>query len=156
MATPQYTVLDKAGTFIGSTLIPAGSVIETDGPPGPHLDPLNDEAKARMQTWYDEEYPLYDDKFKRVVVDGEPQFFQPHKEFEIRRYASGEAQTATVLAPPPRDMKLLSLSEVLIKQDTDVRPPPAIAPGKVTQLEESLPEVKLTKVGPKPNTVEAR
>lgn len=47
-----YRVLQK--TFIEPNLYEQGSVISYSGPPGPHLVPVDDEAKAKTRAWAEE------------------------------------------------------------------------------------------------------
>ena len=160
MAVPRYRVLSD--TFIAPMLIRAGSTIETDGPPGNHLDPLNPEAEERMEDWYTQEVLFYDEKGKKVKIgetpEGKPiwQTYQPHMEHRIRRFEPGTAQIATVVSDPPRDMVgSMSLSEVLIQQPSvDPRPGPAV-PRKVPQLEESAPAVAVVEEGKPKTTVKS-
>lgn len=49
MERATYRVATK--TFIEPNLIPEGTVIYYDGPPGPHLIPLNDKAREVYATW---------------------------------------------------------------------------------------------------------
>ena len=42
---PQYKVAREGGYFNGKELIPEGTIIEHDGAPGDHLEPVNDAAK---------------------------------------------------------------------------------------------------------------
>lgn len=56
MASPRYRVTRKC--FIAPYLVEKGSVIETDGPGAAYLEPLNAEAEAKMEAWYNKEYPV--------------------------------------------------------------------------------------------------
>lgn len=56
--TAQYRVLQKS--FIAPHMLAAGSIIETDAVPGDHWEPLNAEAEAAMEEWYNWEVPGID------------------------------------------------------------------------------------------------
>jgi hypothetical protein len=47
---PKYKCLED--TFIAPWLIKAGKIIEYDGEPGSHLEPLNDAARKMMDAYY--------------------------------------------------------------------------------------------------------
>lgn len=48
--TARYTLNTK--TFIAPLLLEAGTVIEYDGEPGPHMDPMNDEANTALDAYF--------------------------------------------------------------------------------------------------------
>lgn len=122
MGKPRYLVLETQGTFIGDVLHRQGSVIATDSSPGPHLKPLNKEAKARMEAWYEEsvEYTTYKES-------GEPEMklAYPHRRFRIKENAPGVQASADLIRGPRRDDPGgLSLGETLVGKNTDQRPGP--------------------------------
>lgn len=123
---PQYRVLTD--TFIAPRMVLAGSIIETHGSPGAHLQPLNQAAVDKMEAWYDEDYPTVD-------KDGRPDggSYKPHERFRIRTYEAGEVHEVNVLAEPaPADMTgSMSLAQVDQRQATDQRPGPALIPKTV-------------------------
>jgi len=47
---PRYKTLQA--TFLAPNLIPEGKIIEFDGEPGPHLEPLNEAAQVMMDNYY--------------------------------------------------------------------------------------------------------
>lgn len=127
---PIYRVLPWMGsdhTFIAPENVPAGSVIETDAPPGPHLEPLNEAAELRMEEWYSEAFPAKDEKGK--LLRG--QFEYPHAKYRVVAYSPGDQQTARIISGPPKDegtTNPLSLAEIAARAptvNTDQRPGPA-------------------------------
>jgi hypothetical protein len=55
---PLYELTQRA--FFEPDLLEVGTVVEYEGPPGPHLRPLNDAAIAALQSWAKEEVELLD------------------------------------------------------------------------------------------------
>jgi hypothetical protein len=49
-APPRYKCLQE--TFIAPWLLKEGTVIDYDGEPGPHLEPMNEAAEAMMAAYY--------------------------------------------------------------------------------------------------------
>ena len=49
---PKYRTLEKV--FIAPYLIPAGTVINYDGPVGAHLEPMDEEAAAKLDAYFQE------------------------------------------------------------------------------------------------------
>lgn len=135
MPTPEYKVVVREGAFIPPHgLIPAGSKIAYDGPPGDHLFPLNDEAVARMEEWYGEEHPVRDKDGATVLgPDGLPRLYKPHEKYRLvgaPKAGGASPQAVTVLAPPPADQgDSMTLAETLYDRtkpvSTDQRPGPA-------------------------------
>ena len=60
-------------------LLEKGSVIEMEGSPGPHLLPMNEEAKAAFEDWYKEEHPVFD-------KDGEPIFYLDESGSRVQKF----------------------------------------------------------------------
>jgi hypothetical protein len=124
--TPQYLVLQD--TFFAPKMVLAGSKVATHASPGPHLQPLNAAAKARMEDWYNEEHPTLD-------KNGDPdptRTYKPHAIYRYAELAEVEQHQMHVLAEPGRDAPSdLSLAQSLYagKTDTDQRPGPAMLPG---------------------------
>lgn len=136
--TPKYKLL--ADSFFAPRLLLAGSIVATHAPPGNHMEPLNDAARARMEAWYEEEYPVLDKDGKDT---GEK--YKPHMKYRIQRYEPGEVHEVELLAAPKvADMtNSLSLSEVdqVRFKDTDQRPGPALVPEAEAIREQSGAEV---------------
>lgn len=110
-----------------------GSTIEYEGSPGPHLEPLNAAAVARMDAWYDEPFPSKDEKGKPILTkDGLPVFDYPHKGHRMTEYKPGERHSVRITAPPPKNdpgKNPLSLAEIQLRgtpEDTDQRPAPRV------------------------------
>lgn len=118
---PQYRLL--ADTFFAPKTVLAGSIVATHAPPGPHLMPLNEAAKEKMEEWYNEEHPTLD-------KNGDPNFEKMYKPHAIYRYAEPQAaevhETHVLSEPTLNQTGELSLAESLYsKRDTDQRPGPA-------------------------------
>jgi hypothetical protein len=134
--TPRYQTLEEipvpAGVSLppemlyGTGLILRGAIIDYAGPPGPHLYPLNDEARARMEDWYQEWFEHRQDN-----PDGTTTMvrLQPHMKFRQIYSAPGEQHTLTVVAPAQTKPQGPSLAESQIPGSTqrvfDQRPGPA-------------------------------
>lgn len=120
---PRYKVL--ADTFIEPVYIRSGSIIETPVTPGNHLQPLNEEAKAQMEVWYNEDAPEVDEKGTKTG-----KMYKPHMKFRNEVFEPGKPQTAVLLAGPPKDLEvpgMMSLGEANItvsSRVTDQRPGP--------------------------------
>lgn len=123
METPQYKVLQDS--FMEPNHVKAGSIIRTWGPPGPHLEPMNPSAEARMEEWYNEEHDEMDPK------TGKPtgQKVKPHLKYRVKSNFADPAErhAVEVVSGPTRDQPgSLSLAETLAnsRTSTDQRPPP--------------------------------
>lgn len=119
---PQYRVLQD--TFFAPKMVLAGSVVATHASPGPHLMPLNEAAKERMEAWYDEEHPTLD-------KNGDPDPERTYKPHAIYRYADRaavEQHEMHVISHPNTAEQTgeLSLAASLYagQKDTDQRPGP--------------------------------
>lgn len=170
MAYPRYEVLTR--TFIEPEMLAKGCIIEFEGAPGPHLFPLNEEAKARMESWYDEEYPFFDSEGEPVFYMNEAgervqKMYHPHAQY--RRVEAPKIERARfnlVEGPPgPRQEDLNhTLAGLGLKQATpDVRPGPdrmRSDPDPVlASISEDEPQVrvlKATKTSPKELALELR
>jgi hypothetical protein len=124
MATPRYLVLTP--TFIQPEPLLAGDIIATDSTPGEHLKPLNKEAKAKMEAWYEEEltYTVYD---KDTGLPSQHKCW-PHRKYRIQTSEPGQAQTVQVL----KRAKTLNEPESsvgfsFLKPSTDQRPGPEMS-----------------------------
>jgi hypothetical protein len=122
MAVPEYRVLEDS--FYEPNHVLKGSIIRTTSAPGPHLQPLNAEAEARMEEWYDEEFDELDPKTQRPTGKK----ITPHARYRIGVSVKGEKHETTLVSGPPKDAPgSLSLAESMQTQrpNTDQRPPPA-------------------------------
>lgn len=121
---PTYRIVDPKGAFIEPQLVAAGSVIRYNGPPGPHLEPINDAARERMEAWYEEEYDEIDDKGKKTG-----QKVKPHARYRMAPPSETPATLygVEVLAEAIPMEKVQSLAEIMAaKTSTNQRPGPAI------------------------------
>lgn len=64
MVTPMYRALGKI--YASPHTILPGDIFRTDLFPGVMWQPLNDEARARMEEFYEKEYDQYDDLGRKV------------------------------------------------------------------------------------------
>lgn len=131
MAVPMYEVLER--TFIEPHLLEKGSVIRFEGAPGPHLFALNEEAQARFELWYNEEYPLLDKEGEpQFVLDGDGKrvvkMYKPHAVFRRRDFVPVEKETFELVSEPPvQTMEDVThtLAGLGLKQSSkDIRPGP--------------------------------
>jgi hypothetical protein len=53
---PRYELTEK--TFLAPHLLHPGSVIESSAEPGRYWKPLNDEARAAKEAWYDKDFDV--------------------------------------------------------------------------------------------------
>lgn len=154
MATPQYQVRDRC--FIEPYLLHPGSIIETEGPPGPHLVPLNDEAKAKFEAWLTEEMPERDENGKLMKnADGTQRMYRPREKFRF-------AMPSATPAEPPAEMRLISGPPKMVVgvEDTlagkhlkrklgEMRPPPAPF-SEVPPVAAEVGDVVIAHAAPKP------
>lgn len=118
--TPQYRVIEPA--FFAPDLIPVGTIIATDAPPGPHLEPWNEAAKARMEEWYSTEMDEIDPKTKEKTGKK----IRPYAGYRPAPFNPAPQQTAQVLEEPESAAPAgLTLAEIQQRKPTDQRPPPA-------------------------------
>jgi hypothetical protein len=129
MATPMYLVL--ADIFAAPEMIKTGSIIRTNAAPGDHLKPLNAEAEARMEEWYQEVVEYTETTFDDTT--GAPiqklRKIQPHLRFKLAAETGGKPVHAieTVKLPTKDQPGGMSLAETLIRHtSTDQRPGPAV------------------------------
>lgn len=146
---PHYKVLENS--FFEPNYVLAGSIVGTTASPGPHLEPVNDAAKARMEEWYREPFPEIDVKTKQPT--GKTIF--PHEDHRIRTYTAGERHQTTVVAAPQADAPTLALPQAAanLRINTDQRPGPApghspssflptgASPEKAEPVKETIAEV---------------
>jgi len=118
--TPQYRLLAPA--FFAPDLLEPGTIIATEAPPGPHLEPWNEAAKARFEVWLNEEVDEIDPRTK----DKTGKKLKPHAIYRRVDYVAADQQTATVIAPPePADVMGSTLAELSQRKSTNQRPPPS-------------------------------
>lgn len=127
---PQYTVRERC--FIEPYLLHPGSVIETFGPPGPHLIPMNASAKAAMEAWYVEEVQEKAADGKMVKnADGTPHMIRPHEQWRFLAPKEGpaeERQGVTIISGPPKPnvgVENTLAGKHLQRKLGEMRPPPA-------------------------------
>lgn len=148
MATPRYKVLQT--TFVAPHTLGPGSIIEMEGMPGDHLEPLNAEAEAKMEEWYNLEYDEVSDKGEKTGKKVKPNW---QKKPSVRELV--EAPSVKVLASPkPESERVLTLAEVMAghgrtTDPTDQRPGPAIIP-ESEAFDEDGPKVLAAVPPPKP------
>lgn len=101
--TAQYKTI--ADCFIAPYFVKKGSIIETGASPGPHLEPMNDEARSAFEAWYDEEIPEIDVKTKLPAknVDGSLVMWKPHANYRTAVYMPTEAATVKLISEPAAD-----------------------------------------------------
>ena len=116
MAIPQYKALDTV--FIAPHIVAKGSIFATDSSPSNAWQPLNPEAEAAFERWYEEEAPVYDE-------EGKQRTYKPHAKFRTVAYEEAEAATVQILAAPDKDdmTGTLNMAELQLKQPTAERPP---------------------------------
>lgn len=132
---PEYLVLQD--TFFAPKMVLAGSKVATHAPPGPHLQPLNEAARQRMEEWYEEEHPTLD-------KNGDPNYdktYKPHAMYRYADLAEVQQHEMHVLAEPGKETPgNLSLAESLYggPAPTDQRPGPAAAPVERAPVGEAM------------------
>lgn len=159
----RYEVLSRV--FIEPYLLEKGSVIDYGGPVGPHLYPLNDEAVAAFQVWYEEEHELLDKEGEPIFFldeDGvrKQKMYKPHAVFRRVDYKPAEKEQFTLVAAPPEPNPMEvnhTLAGLGLKQATqDVRPPPdriyrdapVMGPdGGIVEITQEPPKVTIRKEG---------
>lgn len=118
---PEYRVLEDS--FFEPNYVLKGSVVRGTFSPGPHLQPLNAAAEAKMEEWYRTEMDELDPKTRKPT--GKKEY--PHEKYRIATYAAGERHDAQIVSGPPKDEPgTLSLPEQFAntRVNTDQRPPP--------------------------------
>lgn len=144
---PRYKVLEQS--FFAPNLVEAGSIIETQATPGPHLYPLNDEARERFEAWLTEEYDEIDPTTRKPTGKK----LRPHERYRRVEYTAGSQDTAELIAEPKHEDKVgQSLHEINLKRSTDQRPKPKkeiqIAPEELEP-----PSAAVIEAGPPATTV---
>lgn len=154
MATPQYQVRDRC--FIEPYLLHPGSIIETEGPPGPHLVPLNEEARAKFEAWLTEEIPERDDNGKLVKnTDGSQRMYAPREKFRFALPKDGPTEAPaemTIISGPPKigvGVENTLAGKHLQRKLGEMRPPPAPF-SDVPAVAGDLGEVVIAHAAPRP------
>ena len=124
MAIPQYKALDTV--FIAPHIVAKGSIFATDSSPSNAWQPLNPEAEAAFERWYEEEAPMLNSRGDPVYdEEGKQRTYKPHAKFRTVAYEEAEAATVQILAAPDKDdmTGTLNMAELQLKQPTAERPP---------------------------------
>lgn len=118
MAKPEYRVTERC--FIAPHTLLPGAVIRTDmEPSGRYLEPLNAEAEAKMEKWYNKEYVTRDEK-------GNERVHKPNlllRPFTRQEKAESRATVELVSNPPPDNTPVMGLAEANL-----ARAEPALVP----------------------------
>ncbi len=125
-AAPQYRV--KTRSFFEPYTVEAGTVIEYEGVPGDHLEPLNSAAEERMEEFYSASFAAHDPRTRKPTGE----MVQPRQGRRPTQYVGAEASRMTVLAEPDTAAMALnvqSLGEIMAaRKNTDQRPAAAPIP----------------------------
>ena len=152
MTLPKYRCLQD--TFIAPFMFYKGSVIESAAPPGNHLQPLNAEAKARMEDWYNEEHEEVNER----TGEKTGKMFKPHWKFRPAVYVPGAQASAKLLKAPAKDdmTGVLNLATAQMSQqlNTDQRPGPEMdfedLDDDTLIAEQNADEVRVLEAAPRP------
>lgn len=123
---PEYQVVQRS--FFEPNILEPGTRILYEGTPGNHLQPLNDAARAKMDEFYEAEFPEMDPKTGQKTG----KMIKPRQILRPVAYTPAELSKVTVTALPPEpslhtDIK--SLAELQAsRKATDQRPPPTAIP----------------------------
>ncbi len=123
--TPKYKVLHR--TFIEPDTLEPGTVIYYNGLPGPHLEPLNEGAVARMEEFFTERFPERDPRTKELTG----KMIAAREVLRTKKPEDNIHHGVTVLALPEETPteKMMSLGELMaVRKPTDARPGPAVIP----------------------------
>lgn len=124
-ALPEYQLLQKA--FFEPELLEPGTIVIFEGLPGPHLLPLNDAAKAKMEEFYSFEREEVDSKTRQPTGKME----RPREKLRLTQSNPAPFTPATVVARPAQvnALEVQSLAEIAAaRKSTDQRPGPAPIP----------------------------
>jgi len=139
MALPRYETL--APTFIAPLpLIPKGTVIEFDGPPGPHLHPLNKEAHEAFERWYAEE----SDELEPGTFRKTGQKVRLREQFRAQHVAPVEPSTVRIVEAPPKEAAPSweqSIAAISQPAATPFTPPPPLKP-RTPRSDEFVPDLE--------------
>ena len=122
-----------APTFVEPENLRPGSVFETTAPPSPDWRPLNEEADAAFEAWYDEEIPLRDKEGEFVYEMDEngkrvQKMHKPHAQYRRPAYSAADRHSLHIIEGPPpgsgsQDLGIVGVN--LDRKPTDQRPGPA-------------------------------
>ena len=142
--------------FIEPYLLQPGSIIETEGPPGPHLVPLNDEATAKFEAWLTEELPERDENGRLMKnPDGTQRMHRPREKFRFAMPSATPAEPPaelTILSGPPKmavGVENTLAGKHLQRKLGEMRPPPAPF-SEVPQVAGNVGDVVIAHSAPKP------
>lgn len=129
---PKYRIVkteQSSGWFAAPDLIPAGSVVYTDAPYGPHFEPLNEAGRAKQLAWLDEEYQAADKDGRPLFKsDGTPVLYKPHRQSNFAANSAPAVPYKVQVASTPSKTDgpaLQTLAEIMAAgpKATDQRPP---------------------------------
>ena len=131
--TAQYRVLTD--TFIAPYYVRKGSTIATASKPGPHLEPLNDEAREAFELWYDKSAinKRTGDPIMVANASGElvQKMCKPHAKYRQTTYEEPARVGRTISTPAADDMTgTLDLAAARFSKAEvgELRPRPAQTP----------------------------
>ncbi len=144
---PQYRLLEPA--FFAPDLLDPGTIIATNAPPGPHMEPWNEAAKARMEAWLSEEHDEIDPK----TLEKTGKKYRPHAKYRRAEYTPSAQQTAFVVEEAEENAPVgQTLAELQMRRPTDQRPGPAVRFKKASPVADN-PTVAVLKPAVKDTTV---
>lgn len=134
---PEYELNRQA--FFEPERYEAGTRIIYHGVPGDHMVPLNDAARAKMEEFYEAEFPELDPK----TGEKTGRMIKPRQILRPAPYIGAEAHAVTVTAMPAEPAlhaHVSTLAEMAVsKRATNQRPGPAHVP---TPVPVPTPEAK--------------
>lgn len=122
---PEYELTRQA--FFEPERLEAGTRIRYHGVPGDHMVPLNDAARAKMEEFYEAEFPELDAK----TGEKTGRMIKPRQILRPAPYVGGEAHLAevTALPGPALHTNVSTLADMAAsKRSTNQRPPPSAVP----------------------------
>lgn len=142
MSTPMYRALGKI--YASPHTLVEGDVFKSTGFPGKLWQPLNDEARAKMELLYEKEFTLYDE-FGKPVGKVKPNLSLRPAPVETIERSSLEL---VARAPPdkagvlenPADMSKQPFIEPLVPTGEDIEAPNT--PASLTSVDGSLEVVE--------------
>lgn len=127
---PEYELTRQA--FFEPNRLEAGTRIRYRGIPGDHMVPLNAAARAKMEEFYEAEFPELDPK----TGEKTGRTIKPRQILRPAEYIGGEAYQVEVTAVPSEaslHTNVSTLAEMAVaKRATDQRPGPEYRPTPVT------------------------
>lgn len=122
---PEYELTRQS--FFEPDRLEAGTRIIYHGVPGDHMVPLNDAARAKMEEFYEAEFPELDPK----TGEKTGRMIKPRQVLRPAPYVGAEAHSATVTALPGPALhtNVQTLADMAVaKRATNQRPPAAHTP----------------------------